>query len=74
MTAFPSVRTFSLMTQSVRTIVKCQDPGDGSEDVIIDLPPDALAAMNVGLGDSLSTELVDGEIVLRPIRDANTQS
>ncbi|MEX6664739.1 MULTISPECIES: AbrB/MazE/SpoVT family DNA-binding domain-containing protein [Pseudomonas] len=62
------------MTQSVRTIVKCQDLGDGSGDVIIDLPPDVLAAINVGLGDSLSIELVNGAIVLRPIRDANTQS
>ena len=74
MRAFPSVQTFSLMTQSVRTIVKCQDPGDGSGDVIIDLPPDVLAAINVGLGGSLSIELVNGAIVLRPIRDANTQS
>lgn len=65
MRAFPSVQTFSLMTQSVRTIAKCQDPGDGSGDVIIDLPPDVLAAINVGLGDSLSIELVNGAIVLR---------
>jgi antitoxin component of MazEF toxin-antitoxin module len=62
------------MTQSVRTLVKCQDPADGSGDVIIDLPPDVLAAINVGLGDSLTIELVNGVIVLRPIRDANTQS
>lgn len=52
----------------------CQDPGDGSGDVIIDLPPDALAAMNVDLSDCLSIEWVDGAIVLRPTRDANTQS
>ena len=62
------------MTQSVQTIVKCQDPGDGSGDVIIDLPADVLAAINAGLGDSLSIELVNGAIVLRSIRDANTQS
>lgn len=61
------------MSESVRAVVKCQDPGDGSGDVIIDLPPDALAAMNVGLGDSLSIELVNGVIVLRPIRDADDQ-
>lgn len=73
MRAFPSVQTCSLMTQSVRTLVKCQDPGDGSGDVIIDLPPDVLAAINVGLGDSLTIELVNGAIVLRPIRDANPQ-
>ena len=73
MRAFQSVQTFSLMTPSVRTMVKCQDPGDGSGDVIIDLPPVVLAAINVGLGDFLSIELVNGAIVLRPIRDANTQ-
>ena len=54
--------------------MKCRDPDDGNGDVIIDLPPDVLAAINIGLGDSLSIELVNGAIVLRPIRDANTQS
>jgi antitoxin ChpS len=62
------------MSEAMQTTVVCHDPGDGSGDVIIDLPPDVLAAINVGLGDSLSIELVNGEIVLRPIRDANTQS
>ena len=62
------------MTESVRTTVTCQDPGDGSGDVIIDLPPDVLAAMNVGFGDLLSIELVNGAIVLKPIRDTDTKS
>lgn len=62
------------MSESVRRIVRCQDPGDGGGDVIIDLSPDVLAAMNVGLDDSLSTELIDGAIVLKPLRDAETQS
>lgn len=62
------------MTESVRTTVKCQDPGDGSGDVIIDLPPEVLAAMNVGLGDLLNIELVNGAIVLKRIRDASTKS
>jgi antitoxin ChpS len=61
------------MSESLQTIVKCQDPSDGSGDVIIDLPPDVLAAMNIGLGDSLSIELINEVIVLRPIRDADTQ-
>lgn len=61
------------MIESVRAVVKCQDSGDGSGDVIIDLPPDVLAAMNVGLGDSLSIELINGVIVLRPIRNADLQ-
>lgn len=62
------------MSESVRTTVKCQDPDDGSEDVIIDLPPEILAALNVDLGDLLSIELVEGSIVIKPIRDANTES
>jgi antitoxin ChpS len=59
------------MTQSVRTKVKCQDPGDGSGDVIIDLPPDILKEMNLAVGDKLSIELVDSVIVLRPVREPN---
>lgn len=39
------------MSDSVRATVKYQDPGDGSGDGIIDLPPDVLTAMNVGLVD-----------------------
>lgn len=62
------------MSDSVRTTVQCQDPGDGSGDVMIDLPQDILAAMNVGLGDLLTIELVEGSIVLMPIRDAGTES
>ncbi|WP_248915670.1 AbrB/MazE/SpoVT family DNA-binding domain-containing protein [Pseudomonas moorei] len=61
------------MSDSVRATVKCQDPGDGSGDVIIDLPPDVLEEMNVGLGDLLTIELVDGSIVLKPIRDSDTK-
>ena len=49
------------------------DPGDGSGDVIIDLPSDDLGAVNVGAGDSLSIELVNEAILLRPIRDADTR-
>jgi antitoxin ChpS len=61
------------MSKSVRTIVKCQDPGDGSGEVIIDLPPDVLAAMNVGAGDFFSLELVNWVILLRPIRDVDNR-
>lgn len=61
------------MNDSLTTIVICQDPDDSSGDIIIDLPPDVLAAMDVGLGDSLSIELIDGSIVLKPIREIYTQ-
>ena len=63
-----------LMSESVPTTVQCQDPGDGSGDVIIDLPSALLESMNLDLGDSLSIELVDGVIVLTPIRDGHVHS
>ncbi len=55
------------MSDALPTILICQDPDDSSGDIVIDLPPDILAAMGVGLGDFLSIELVDGSIVLKPI-------
>nr|WP_324727022.1 AbrB/MazE/SpoVT family DNA-binding domain-containing protein [Pseudomonas chlororaphis] len=58
------------MSASVRTTVICQDPGDGSGEVIIELSPAILAGLKIGLGDSLSMELVDGLIVLKPTPDA----
>ena len=61
------------MTQSARTTVKCQDPGDGSGDVIVELPPDILKEMNLAVGDKLSIELVDTVIVLRPVREPNPE-
>lgn len=61
------------MSESVGTIVRCQDLGDDTGDVIVELPPNVLVAMDVGLGDSLTLELIDGAIVLRPIRHAGTK-
>ncbi|MCO8165625.1 AbrB/MazE/SpoVT family DNA-binding domain-containing protein [Pseudomonas sp. 21LCFQ010] len=61
------------MIESAAVTVKCQDPGDGSGDVIIDLPSGILESLNLQIGDSLSIDLIDGSIVLRPIRDAQAQ-
>nr|WP_097305228.1 AbrB/MazE/SpoVT family DNA-binding domain-containing protein [Pseudomonas chlororaphis] len=61
------------MNESARTTVKCQDPGDGSGDVIIDLPDDILERMGLNIGDFLTIELIGGSIVLKPIRDADPQ-
>ena len=61
------------MTQSARTMVKCQDPGDGSGDVIVELPPDILKELSLAVGDRLSIELVDSVIVLRPVREPNPE-
>ncbi|MBH1966833.1 MAG: AbrB/MazE/SpoVT family DNA-binding domain-containing protein [Pseudomonadales bacterium] len=46
--------------------VKCQDPTDGSGDVIVDLPADLLVSMGLNIGDELTIEVVDGAIVLTP--------
>ncbi len=62
------------MSDSMKTTVVCQDSGDGSGDVIIDLPTEILVAMGLGLGDLLSIELVNGSIVLKPIHDANSKT
>lgn len=54
------------MSESERWIVKCQDTEDGSGDVIVDLPPELLAKMGVGVGDDLTITVADGAIVLKP--------
>lgn len=60
------------MNESARTIVKCQDAGDGTGDVIVDLPDDILESMGLKTGDLLSIELVDGAIVLTPVGEASS--
>ncbi len=54
------------MTETQRWIVKCQDPADGTGDVIIDLPPDLLVSLGLGIGDVLTVEVIDDVIVLTP--------
>ena len=56
----------NVMTEAQRWTVKCQDPADGSGDVIIDLPPDLLANLGLSIGDVLTIEVIDGAIVLTP--------
>lgn len=57
----------------LRMKVKCQDPGDGSGDVIVELPPEILKELDVTVGDQLSIESIDGVIVLKPVRDATSE-
>ncbi|AYG07783.1 AbrB/MazE/SpoVT family DNA-binding domain-containing protein [Pseudomonas fluorescens] len=47
---------------------------DASADAIIDVPPDVLKAVNVGLGDSLSIERVDESIVLNPVSEVDAKT
>lgn len=57
------------MSQSERTMVKCQEVADGTSDAIVDLPPEMLAAIGITVGDQLSIELISGVIVLKALRD-----
>ena len=53
------------MVESKTWTVRCQDAADGSGDFIVDLPPELLAQMDLGLGDILTVEMVDGSKVLK---------
>lgn len=55
-----------VMTEAQRWIVKCQDPADGSGDVIIDLPTDLLANLGLSIGSVLTIEVIGDAIVLTP--------
>jgi antitoxin ChpS len=54
------------MSESDRWIAKCQDAGDGSGDLIVDLPLELLAKTGLIIGDELDLEIVNGAIVLTP--------
>ncbi|WP_448090249.1 hypothetical protein [Pseudomonas azerbaijanoccidentalis] len=42
------------MSDSERWIVKCQDPADGSGDVMVDLPKENLAKFGLDIGNLLT--------------------
>ncbi|KPY01580.1 SpoVT / AbrB-like protein [Pseudomonas amygdali pv. myricae] len=62
----PDQGASNVMTEAQRWTVKCQDPADGSGDVIIEIPPDLLASLELSIGDALTIEVIDGAIVLTP--------
>jgi len=53
------------MEASKRWTVKCQDPMDGSEDVIVELPDEVLAELGWSLGDELIVDKTDEGITLK---------
>lgn len=57
-----------IMNESERWTVKCQDTGDGSGDVIVDLPPELLAKLGLEVGDDLTITTTKDAIELRPTR------
>jgi putative toxin-antitoxin system antitoxin component (TIGR02293 family) len=50
------------------------DTGDGSGDVVVDLPPELLSQFGLGIGDVLTIEVVNGVMVLQPVHDLSTPS
>ena len=58
------------MNQPLSMTVKCQDPRDGSGGFIVNLPPEVLNELGVTVSNQLSIELIDGVIVLKPVREA----
>jgi hypothetical protein len=59
----------------MRATARCQELGDGSGNVIVELPSYLLEANDMDVNGVLSVELIAGALVLRTIRDAeDTQS
>jgi antitoxin ChpS len=56
-------------TQGLRTAV-CHDAGDGSGDLIVEIPPSILSEMGLQIGDKVELEIVDGALVVTPCRNA----
>lgn len=54
------------MTEAKSWTSICQDSGDGSGDVIVDIPPELIARLGLDAGDVLTIEVIDGAIVLTP--------
>ncbi|MCQ4259754.1 AbrB/MazE/SpoVT family DNA-binding domain-containing protein [Stutzerimonas stutzeri] len=54
-----------MTTTSESWRVVCQDPGDGSGDVIVELPSELLEQLRWSLGDELSVEAGEENICLK---------
>ncbi|WP_445262563.1 AbrB/MazE/SpoVT family DNA-binding domain-containing protein [Pseudomonas sp. EA_105y_Pfl2_R69] len=60
-------------TQELRTAI-CHDAGDGSGDLIVEIPPLVISAMGLRIGDKVELEIVDGGLALTPCRGAPPDS
>ncbi|AMM02823.1 Uncharacterised protein [Pseudomonas putida] len=59
------------MSEPLKTTVQCQAADDGTGDLIVNLPSEALNAIGWKLGDLLNIERVNDEIVLKRIREGS---
>lgn len=62
------------MIGSERWTVRCTDTGDGTGEAIVDLPPQLLSQLGLDIGDTLTIELVNGVLVLHPVRGSSKPS
>jgi hypothetical protein len=61
----------TIMSETERWIVKCQKTEDDTGDIIIDLPQE-LPQMRLGVGDDLELTVLNGTLVLTPVRNATS--
>ena len=57
---------------SERWVVKCQNTEDGTGKIIIDLPPELLDQMGLGVGDDLELTVANDTLVLTPVHSATS--
>lgn len=51
--------------------VRCEDPNDGTGDIIVNLPHELLNQMGLVIGDRLLITVVNGSIELRPVAESS---
>lgn len=56
-----------------RILVRCKDPGDGSGDLMIEIPQVVLDTMSVNIGDELTVEKVGDEIALKCVLNSDLE-
>ena len=57
------------MSETERWVAKCQNTEDGTGDIIIELPPELLDQMGLGIGDDLELTVANGTIMLTPMHN-----
>ncbi|MFA1013012.1 MULTISPECIES: AbrB/MazE/SpoVT family DNA-binding domain-containing protein [Pseudomonas syringae group] len=50
-----------------------QEAGDGSGDIVVDIPPEIVDSLKLQVGDVLIFEVVDGLVTLKPKRGEITK-
>ncbi|WP_277960732.1 AbrB/MazE/SpoVT family DNA-binding domain-containing protein [Pseudomonas sp. RIT-To-2] len=53
---------------NVQVTVACIDPRDGSGDIVIELPAEVMAALNLECEDALNVEHIECRLVLTAVR------